>query len=105
MLGGFAEFERAIVVERIHAGLARARAQGKRLSRPLTPEAAQERIRELRARGMSLRRIAEEVGISKSTVVNYDPKRAQGKLERSVASEQAGHEPTIRHDANLISRD
>lgn len=71
MLGVFAEFERAIIVERIHAGLARARAQGKRLSRPLTPEAAVGRIRELRARGMSLRRIAEEVGVSKSTAANY----------------------------------
>ena len=72
MLGVFAEFERAIIVERIHAGLARARAQGKRLSRPVTPEAAIERIRELRARGMSVRCVAEEVGVSKSTVANYD---------------------------------
>ena len=77
MLGVFAEFERAIIVERIHAGLARARAQGKRLSRPLTPEAAQERIRELRAQGMSVRRVAEEVGVSKSTVANYDKPQRQ----------------------------
>ena len=78
MLGVFAEFERAIIVERIHAGLARARAQGKRLSRPLTPEGVQERIRELRARGMSLPRIAEEVGVSKSTVANYDKHIGKG---------------------------
>ncbi len=71
MLGVFAEFERAIITERIQAGLARARAQGKRLSRPLTPEQVQARIKELRARGMSLRRIAEEVDVSKSTVANY----------------------------------
>ena len=71
MLGVFAEFERAIITERIQAGLARARAQGKRLSRPLTPEQVQARIKELRAKGMSLRRIAEEVGVSKSTVANY----------------------------------
>ena len=77
MLGVFAEFERAIIIERIKAGMTRARAQGKRLSRPLTPDAAIERIRELRARGMSLRRIAEEVGVSKSTVANYDSKAAK----------------------------
>ena len=77
MLGVFAEFERAIIIERIKAGMTRARAQGKRLSRPLTPDAAIERIRELRARGMSLRRIAEEVGVSKSTVANYDSKVAK----------------------------
>ena len=71
MLGVFAEFERAIITERIQAGLARARAQGKRLSRPLTPEQVQARLKELRAKGMSLRRIAEEVGVSKTTVANY----------------------------------
>ncbi len=71
MLGVFAEFERAIIIERIKAGMTRAKAEGKRLSRPLTPEEIQERIRELRAEGMSLRRIGEEVGVSKSTVANY----------------------------------
>ena len=80
MLGVFAEFERAIITERIQAGLARARAQGKRLSRPLTPEQVQARIKEFRAKGMSLRRIAEEVGVSKSTVANYT---AMGRPERS----------------------
>ncbi len=39
--------------------------------RPLTPEEVQERIRELRAEGHSLWWIAEEVGVSKSTVANY----------------------------------
>jgi DNA invertase Pin-like site-specific DNA recombinase len=33
MLGVFAEFERGIIVERVKAGLARARSQGKRLGR------------------------------------------------------------------------
>lgn len=87
MLGVFSEFERAIINERIHAGLARARAQGKRLSRPLTPKATQERIRELRARGMSLRWIAEEVGVSKSTVANYD--RGASKDKRPTGAAQA----------------
>ena len=71
MLGVFAEFERAIIIERIRSGIARAKAQGKRLSRPLTPEEIQARIQELRAKGHSLRWIAEEVGVSKSTVSNY----------------------------------
>src|ERR1700726_209974 len=35
MMAVFAEFERAMIVERVKAGLARARAQGKRLGRPL----------------------------------------------------------------------
>src|SRR5262249_8899767 len=34
MLGVFAEFERAMIAERVRAGLARARSEGKRLGRP-----------------------------------------------------------------------
>ena len=34
MCGVFAEFEREIIRERVNAGLARARAQGKTLGRP-----------------------------------------------------------------------
>jgi DNA invertase Pin-like site-specific DNA recombinase len=34
MLGVFAEFERAMIAERVRAGLARARNEGKRLGRP-----------------------------------------------------------------------
>src|SRR5262249_24594712 len=34
ILGGIAEFERGRIVERVRAGLARAKAQGKRLGRP-----------------------------------------------------------------------
>lgn len=66
MLGVFAEFERAILVDRTMAGLARARAQGKRLGRPRTSDETLTRARELRATGMSMDRIARELGIGKS---------------------------------------
>jgi DNA invertase Pin-like site-specific DNA recombinase len=39
MLGVFAEFERSIISERVRAGLARARVEGKRLGRPPTTRA------------------------------------------------------------------
>lgn len=93
MLGVFAEFERAIIIERIKAGMTRARAQGKRLSRPLTPETVQKRIQELRARGMSVRRVAEEVGVSKSTVANYDKPHGRG---RGGTGFDAGQPPAKR---------
>jgi DNA invertase Pin-like site-specific DNA recombinase len=39
VMGVFAEFERAMIVERVKAGLSRARSQGKRLGRPsLAPD-------------------------------------------------------------------
>jgi DNA invertase Pin-like site-specific DNA recombinase len=48
------------------AGLARARAQGKRLGRPATSDATITHARELRATGMSMDRIARKLGIGKS---------------------------------------
>ncbi len=57
-----AEFERAIIVERIKAGMARAKEQGKRLSRPTVDEWTIARMQKLRADGHSLRWIAEEWG-------------------------------------------
>lgn len=43
MCGVFAEFERAIIVERVNAGLSRARAKGKTLGRPMLNYSATER--------------------------------------------------------------
>lgn len=68
MCGVFAEFERSMTVERIKAGLARARSQGKQLGRPRTSSAVEDRIRELRGYGMGVLRIAREVGVGVSVV-------------------------------------
>ena len=61
----FAEFERAIIRERVMAGLARAKADGTRLGRPaaIADDAAKVRaIRAARAAGKSIRAIAREHG-------------------------------------------
>ena len=71
MLGVFAEFERAIIRERVMAGLARARADGTRLGRPasVADDAAKVRtIRAARAAGKSIRTIAREQGVGIGTV-------------------------------------
>jgi DNA invertase Pin-like site-specific DNA recombinase len=68
MMGVFAEFERAMIRERVNAGLTRARAQGKRLGRPRITKAKESRIRALRAEGMGLNKIAREVGCGVSAV-------------------------------------
>ncbi len=69
MLGVFSEFERAMVRERVKAGLVRARAQGKRLGRPPIPKAKVRAIQSaLRAGGQSIRQIAAEVGVAPMTV-------------------------------------
>ena len=69
MLGVFSEFERAMVRERVKAGLVRARAQGKRLGRPPIPEVKVRAIQKaLRAGGQSIRQIAATVGVAPMTV-------------------------------------
>jgi DNA invertase Pin-like site-specific DNA recombinase len=64
----FAEFERAMLRERVHAGLARAKAQGKRLGRPRSRGATVKRIRELRAQGMGMVAIARKLKCGGGTV-------------------------------------
>jgi DNA invertase Pin-like site-specific DNA recombinase len=70
MMGVFAEFERAMIQERVRAGLARARSEGKRLGRPPIAPALEKRIREaLATRGRpGIRVIAERFGVNPSTV-------------------------------------
>jgi DNA invertase Pin-like site-specific DNA recombinase len=46
MMGVFAEFERAMIAERVKSGLSRARSQGKRLGRRPVSTDVVERIRE-----------------------------------------------------------
>jgi DNA invertase Pin-like site-specific DNA recombinase len=72
MMGVFAEFERAMIRERVKAGIARAKANGKHCGRPpINPELA-ERIRKaLAVRGRpGIRVIAKQFGVSPMTVQN-----------------------------------
>jgi DNA invertase Pin-like site-specific DNA recombinase len=66
MLGVFAEFEAAMIRERTRAGLARARAQGKRLGRPPVRQGVASAVRRSLAAGVSVRKTAalHHVGIS-----------------------------------------
>ena len=68
MMGVFAEFERSMIQERVKAGLARARAQGKRLGRPPVPPIKIAKVKALREQGLSIRKIAKRVGISHGKV-------------------------------------
>ncbi len=72
MLGVFAEFEREIIAERIHAGLARAREQGtksgKPIGRPRTSRARRRAVVKARDAGRSIRQIAGDLRMSTATV-------------------------------------
>ena len=68
MLGVFAEFERAIIQERVRAGLARARAKGTILGRPKVGAATERRIRDLTAQGVGKVKAARTLGVGVSVV-------------------------------------
>lgn len=69
VIAAVAEFERDLLVERTHAGLSRAKAEGKKLGRPamLTSE-QQELVRTRRKEGVSLGALADEFGVSRSAI-------------------------------------
>ena len=68
MLGVFAEFERAMIVERVHAGLRRARAQGTRLGRPRVAAEVEQRIRRELGKGTGIKAVARKLGVGVDTV-------------------------------------
>jgi DNA invertase Pin-like site-specific DNA recombinase len=87
MMGVFAEFERAIIQERVRAGLRRARSEGKRLGRPPIDPALKERIQKaLREPGRpGVRVIAKQFGIDPGTVQKISVELA-GPFDANVAA-------------------
>jgi len=76
VIAAVAEFERDLLIERTQSGLARAKAEGKRLGRPMVlTEAQQSEIAAKRTAGVSLRSLAKEYGTSLASV-----QRAQARL-------------------------
>ena len=72
MVGVFAEFERSMIQERVKAGLARARKEGKRLGRPPVSAEIEDKIRDARKEGQGMLKIARNLGVGVSTVQRVD---------------------------------
>jgi putative DNA-invertase from lambdoid prophage Rac len=74
LLAGIAEFKRELAQERIHSGIAAAKARGKRLGRQPGQRPKSDRLAPkvlaLVAQGRSYRLVGREVGLSKSTVAS-----------------------------------
>ena len=78
----FAEFERNLIIERTKAGIAAARRRGTHVGRPRA-RLDHDRLRELRAEGLSVRKIATTLGIGVSTfteMCGLAPSRVLGQL-------------------------
>jgi DNA invertase Pin-like site-specific DNA recombinase len=75
MMGVFTEFERAMIVERraifverVKSGVARARARGKSPGRPMIPAEKEAAIRAALATGAGMLKVAKMVGVGSGTV-------------------------------------
>jgi DNA invertase Pin-like site-specific DNA recombinase len=80
MLGVFAEFERGIIVERVKAGLSRARSQGKRLGRRPVSRDVVKRIQEQLATGAGILKTAKALRLGTGTI-----HRVKREMETTVA--------------------
>lgn len=80
MLAVFAEFERAMIRDRVNAGLSRAKASGKRLGRPAIHSSTEAKVKELRASGMGIVKVASTLGIGVSAVQRIDKAMKAGEV-------------------------
>jgi DNA invertase Pin-like site-specific DNA recombinase len=68
VLGGIAEFEREIMLERQREGIEKARQAGKYRGRKPTAQAKADQVKALRAQGVGPTAIAKQVGIGRASV-------------------------------------
>ena len=79
IISAIAELERSLIVERVRAGMRRAKLEGRRIGRtPLNVNHAA--LVKDRLSGMSLTRVAEKYGLSRASVVRFvhESKHCQG---------------------------
>ncbi len=77
LLAVFAEFEREILSERVRAGLAHARQNGRRLGRPITAALHAKQVRKLHRSGISKSAIARQLNIGRTSVRRILDRRTQ----------------------------
>jgi putative DNA-invertase from lambdoid prophage Rac len=69
MLAVFAEFERDILRDRVKAGIAQARKEGRPHGRPKTAGTLVVEMKQLRKQGLSKREIAKKLSVSRTSVI------------------------------------
>ena len=75
VMASLAQFESSLISQRVKAGMARAKAQGKHIARPPIAKHLQQKILYLQQEGLSLNKISKVLGIAYGTVYSYQLKR------------------------------
>src|SRR5512142_1383646 len=91
MMASLAQFESSLIGERVRAGMARARAQGKLVSRPPIADEVKGQIETLWTQGRSMNAISQQLGIGYGTVWKYVQlcEQTQSKVPKKAAA--SGH--------------
>ena len=71
VMASLAQFESALISQRVRAGMARAKAQGKHVARPPRAQATQEVIPQLLHEGLPMNQVSKQLGVAYGTVYNY----------------------------------
>ena len=92
IVSAIAELERSLIVERVRAGMRRAKLEGRRIGRaPL--EIDREQVVGDRRSGMSLRQVARKHGISRASVCRLV--KESGRLKKLSAPQLANEERVV----------
>ncbi len=83
VMASLAQFESALMSERVKAGMARAKAQGKRIARQPIPAGVRRRITQLYTSGTSINQISQRLGIGYGTAWNYVQRLKEGEPHES----------------------
>jgi len=91
IISAIAELERSLIVERVRAGMRRAKLEGRQIGRtPLDVDHAA-LVRD-RLAGMSLTRVAQQYGLSRASVVRfvhqYQARKAAGEMQLVTAPKE-----------------
>ncbi|MGP8132478.1 MAG: recombinase family protein [Thermoplasmata archaeon] len=98
MLAALAEFERELILERTRAGIARARALGKKFGAPRRiPEAVASEVRVRRERGESLRMISQRMNLKLGGVRSVLRREHRRHPSSLVQTESLNSERDVRH--------
>ena len=71
VMASLAQFESSLISQRVKAGMARAKAQGKLISRPKISIQKQQKLFELQKMGLSMNKISKKAKVAYGTVYNY----------------------------------
>ncbi len=98
MLAALAEFERELILERTRAGIARARALGKKFGAPRRiPESVAREVRERRAQGESLRMISQRMNLKlggvRSVLKRDGPPSPARRADAAPSEDVVGNSP------------